>query len=114
MQSDSQIHINSSNIRPLKNSTRPFCSGGVAISPNDHNWDAYLTNDHTLSDAEVTQGERCVRILLQGIYAAEGTVFGAVRARQIAVDGYAGQRWISKLTYRMKAGLVHHRFAIQS
>jgi hypothetical protein len=56
----------------------------MAIGPNDDNWDAYLTNDHKLSDAEMTQVERCVCVLLRGIYAAAVTVFwistGAARA----------------------------------
>lgn len=32
-----------------------FCAGSMAIGPNDHNWDAYLTKYYTLSDAEITQ-----------------------------------------------------------
>ena len=64
---------------------------GMQMDLNDFNWDAYLTNDRTLSDPEVIQVERGGRIRLRVVNASAATVFwidtGAVPARLIAVDG---------------------------
>ncbi|AMY71322.1 multicopper oxidase family protein [Frigidibacter mobilis] len=69
--------------------------GGMAMDLNDHEWDAYLANDRTLSDPEVVRVERGGRIRLRVINAAAATVFwietGAVGARLVAVDGNAVQ-----------------------
>lgn len=69
--------------------------GGMAMDLNDYDWDAYLTNDRTLSDPEVVQVERGGRILLRVINAAAATVFwidtGGAEARLVAVDGHAVQ-----------------------
>ncbi|MFH5775294.1 multicopper oxidase family protein [Paracoccus sp. NGMCC 1.201697] len=58
---------------------------------NDYDWDAYLTNDRTLSDPEVIRVERDGRVLLRVVNAAAATVFwidtGGVQARLVAVDG---------------------------
>ncbi|PKP75323.1 MAG: copper oxidase [Alphaproteobacteria bacterium HGW-Alphaproteobacteria-6] len=68
---------------------------GMAMDLNDHDWDAYLANDRTLSDPEVVRIERGGRIRLRVINAAAATVFwidtGAAEARLIAVDGHAVQ-----------------------
>jgi FtsP/CotA-like multicopper oxidase with cupredoxin domain len=68
---------------------------GMAMDLNDYDWDAYLANDHTLSDPEVVQVERGGRIRLRVINAAAATVFwvdtGAAEARLVAVDGHAVQ-----------------------
>lgn len=65
--------------------------GGMQMDLNDFNWDAYLTNDRTLSDPEVAQVERGGRIRLRVVNASAATVFwidtGAAPARLIAVDG---------------------------
>ncbi|MFG6083677.1 multicopper oxidase family protein [Paracoccus litorisediminis] len=69
--------------------------GGMAMDLNDHDWDAYLANDRTLSDPEVVQVERAGRIRLRVINAAAATVFwidtGAVEGRLVAVDGHPVQ-----------------------
>lgn len=69
--------------------------GAMAMDLNDHDWDAYLANDRTLSDPEVVQVERGGRVRLRVINAAAATVFwidtGAARARLVAVDGHAVQ-----------------------
>ncbi|MCB2144738.1 MAG: copper oxidase, partial [Rhodobacteraceae bacterium] len=66
---------------------------GMAMDLNDHDWDAYLANDRTLSDPEVIRVERGGRLRLRVINAAAATVFwidtGAVEARLAAVDGHA-------------------------
>ncbi|WP_340107264.1 multicopper oxidase family protein [Pikeienuella sp. HZG-20] len=68
---------------------------GMAMDLNDHDWDAYLANDRTLSDPEVVRVERGGRIRLRVINAAAATVFwietGAAQARLVAVDGHAVQ-----------------------
>ncbi|WP_118132969.1 multicopper oxidase family protein [Oceanicella sp. SM1341] len=68
-------------------------TGGMAMDLNDHDWDAYLANDRTLSDPEVITVDRGGRIRLRVINAAAATVFwidsGAVGARLVAVDGNA-------------------------
>ena len=65
--------------------------GGMQMDLNDFNWDAYLTNDRTLSDPEVVQVERGGRIRLRVVNASAATVFwidtGTAPARLIAVDG---------------------------
>lgn len=65
--------------------------GGMAMDRNDHDWDAYLANDRTLSDPEVVTVERGGRVRLRVINAAAATVFwidtGAASARLVAVDG---------------------------
>ncbi len=69
--------------------------GGMAMDLNDHDWDAYLANDRTLSDPEVVQVERGGRIHLRVINAAAATVFwidtGAAQARLVAADGHGVQ-----------------------
>jgi FtsP/CotA-like multicopper oxidase with cupredoxin domain len=66
---------------------------GMAMDLNDHDWDAYLANDRTLSDPEVVPVERGGRILLRVINAAAATVFwidtGQAPARLVAADGHA-------------------------
>ncbi|NNU80458.1 multicopper oxidase family protein [Halovulum dunhuangense] len=68
---------------------------GMAMDLNDHDWDAYLANDRTLSDPEVVRVERGGRIRLRVINAAAATVFwidtGAAEARLVAVDGQGVQ-----------------------
>lgn len=68
---------------------------GMAMDLNDYNWDAYLTNDRTLSDPDVVRVEKGGRIKLRVINGAAATVFwidtGAVSARLVAVDGHAVQ-----------------------
>lgn len=67
--------------------------GRMAMDINDHDWDAYLANDRTLSDPEVVRVERGGRIKLRVINAAAATVFwidtGAAAARLVGVDGHA-------------------------
>ncbi|WP_395540792.1 multicopper oxidase family protein [Neotabrizicola sp. sgz301269] len=64
---------------------------GMAMDLNDYNFDAYLTNDRTLSDPEVVAVEAGGRIRLRIVNAAAATVFwidtGAAAARLVAVDG---------------------------
>ena len=59
---------------------------------NDYNFDAYLTNDRTLSDPEVVRVEAGGHIHLRIINGAAATVFwidiGVEDARLIAVDGH--------------------------
>jgi FtsP/CotA-like multicopper oxidase with cupredoxin domain len=67
--------------------------GGMAMDLNDHDWDAYLTNDRTLSDPEIVTVEQGGRVRLRIINAAAATVFwidtGGVEATLAAVDGHA-------------------------
>ncbi|SPU54258.1 copper resitance protein [Bordetella trematum] len=69
--------------------------GGMAMDLNDYDWDAYLTNDRTLSDPEVIRVERGGRLRVRVINAASATVFwfdsGVLDARLVAVDGHAVQ-----------------------
>lgn len=64
---------------------------GMAMDLNDYDWDAYLTNDRTLTDPDVVRVERGARIHLRIINAASATVFwidtGSVAASLVAVDG---------------------------
>jgi FtsP/CotA-like multicopper oxidase with cupredoxin domain len=66
--------------------------GGMAMDLNDHDWDAYLANDRTLSDPEVVTVDRGGRIRLRVINAAAATVFwidtGELAATLSAVDGH--------------------------
>lgn len=66
-------------------------TGGMAMDLNDHDFDAYLANDRTLSDPEVVPVEAGGRVRLRVINAAAATVFwidtGTVPGRLIAVDG---------------------------
>ncbi len=68
---------------------------GMAMDLNDYDWDAYLTNDRTLSDPEVVMVEKGGRIKLRVINGASATVFwidtGGLSARLVAVDGHAVQ-----------------------
>ncbi|MFU0507836.1 multicopper oxidase family protein [Pseudaminobacter sp. NGMCC 1.201702] len=68
---------------------------GMTMDLNDYNWDAYLTNDRTLSDPDVVRVERGGRIRLRVINGASATVFwidtGALSARLVAVDGHSVQ-----------------------
>lgn len=64
---------------------------GMAMDLNDFEFDAYLANDRTLDDPEVTTVERGGRVLLRAVNAASMTAFwidlGPVRGRLVAVDG---------------------------
>ncbi|MFN3525116.1 MAG: multicopper oxidase family protein [Paracoccus sp. (in: a-proteobacteria)] len=69
--------------------------GGAGVSQmdlNDFDFDAYLANDRTLSDPEVTRVERGGRVLLRIINGAAATAFwvdlGALSGRLVAVDGH--------------------------
>lgn len=66
---------------------------GMIMDLNDYNWDAYLTNDRTLSDPDVVRVERGGRVRLRVINAASATVFwidtGSLSAQLVAVDGHA-------------------------
>lgn len=63
--------------------------GGMDL--NDINYDAYLANDRTLDDPEVTQVEKGGRVRLRIINGAASTAFsistGALAAELVAVDG---------------------------
>lgn len=48
---------------------------GMAMDLNDYNWDAYLTNDRTLSDPEIIMVEKGGRVKLRVINGASATVF---------------------------------------
>ncbi len=65
---------------------------GMAMDLNDYDFDAYLTNDRTLSDPEVVPVEAKGRIRLRIINGSAATVYwidtGAAAARLIAVDGH--------------------------
>jgi hypothetical protein len=39
--------------------------GGMDMDLNDYDWDAYLTNDRTLSDPDVVRVERSGRVRLR-------------------------------------------------
>jgi FtsP/CotA-like multicopper oxidase with cupredoxin domain len=68
--------------------------GGMVMDLNDFNFDAYLTNDRTLSDPEVIRVEAGGRILVRVINASAATVYWietGVPARLVAVDGHAVQ-----------------------
>jgi FtsP/CotA-like multicopper oxidase with cupredoxin domain len=64
---------------------------GMAMDLNDYNFDAYLTNDRTLTDPEVVPVDPGARIRLRVINASAATVFwidtGTAAARLVAVDG---------------------------
>lgn len=66
--------------------------GGMAMDLNDHDWDAYLANDRTLSDPEVVTVDHGGRVRLRVINAAAATVFwidtGELAATLAAVDGH--------------------------
>jgi len=68
---------------------------GMAMDLNDYDWDAYLTNDRTLSDPDVVRVEKGGRVKLRVINGAAATVFwidtGGLPARLVAVDGHAVQ-----------------------
>ncbi|WP_050526705.1 multicopper oxidase family protein [Pseudorhodobacter aquimaris] len=68
-------------------------AGGMQMDLNDFDFDAYLSNDRTLSDPEVIAVERRGRVLLRVINAAAATTFwidtGGIPARLVAVDGHA-------------------------
>ena len=68
---------------------------GMAVDLNDYDWDAYLTNDRTLSDPQIVRVEKGGRIKLRVINGASATVFwidtGELSARLVAVDGHAVQ-----------------------
>ncbi|MFC5384437.1 multicopper oxidase family protein [Aquamicrobium segne] len=68
---------------------------GMEMDLNDYDWDAYLTNDRTLSDPDVIRVERNGRVRLRIVNAAAATVFwidtGQVEARLVAVDGQGVQ-----------------------
>ncbi len=65
---------------------------GMAMDLNDFDFDAYLTNDRTLSDPEVVQVGAGGRIRLRIINGSAATVYwidtGDTQARLIAVDGH--------------------------
>jgi len=66
--------------------------GAMMGDLNDYDFDAYLTNDRTLSDPEIVPVEPRGRVLLRVVNAAAATTFwietGAVAARLVAVDGH--------------------------
>lgn len=66
--------------------------GAMAMDLNDHDWDAYLTNERTLDDPEVVKVDGGGRVLLRIINAASATVFwietGGLPGRLVAVDGH--------------------------
>jgi len=68
---------------------------GMAMDLNDYDFDAYLTNDRTLSDPEIVSVEKSGRVRLRVINGASATVFwietGEVEGRLVAVDGHAVQ-----------------------
>jgi FtsP/CotA-like multicopper oxidase with cupredoxin domain len=65
---------------------------GMAMDLNDYDFDAYLTNDRTLSDPEVVKVEAKGRVRLRIINGSSATVYwidtGRAAARLIAVDGH--------------------------
>lgn len=65
---------------------------GMAMDLNDYDFDAYLTNDRTLSDPEVVQVAAGGRVRLRIINGSAATVYwidtGEISARLIAVDGH--------------------------
>ena len=78
---------------------------GMAMDLNDYNWDAYLTNDRTLSDPEIIMVEKGGRVKLRVINGASATVFwidtGGLSARLVAVDGHAIARKRRRLSSRL-------------
>jgi FtsP/CotA-like multicopper oxidase with cupredoxin domain len=66
--------------------------GGMTMDLNDYDFDAYLTNDRTLSDPEIVKVEAGGRVRLRIINGSAATVFwidtGVTAARLIAVDGH--------------------------
>lgn len=83
------------NMGGMDMSNMDMSMGGMDMDLNDYDWDAYLTNDRTLSDPDVVRVERSGRVRLRIINAASATVFwidtGAAEARLVAVDGHAVQ-----------------------
>ncbi len=69
----------------------PGGMAGMAMDLNDVDYDAYLANDRTLSDPEVTKVAAGGRVRLRIINAATSTAFvldtGALEATVVAVDG---------------------------
>ena len=67
-------------------------TGGMAMDPNDFNFDAYLANVRTLSDPEVITVGAGGRIRLRVVNVAAATAFwmdtGSAPARLVAVDGH--------------------------
>ena len=65
---------------------------GMAMDLNDYDFDAYLTNDRTLSDPEIVKVEAKGRVRLRIINGSAATVYwidtGTAAARLIAVDGH--------------------------
>ena len=70
----------------------PGMEGMAGMDLNDFDWDAYLTNDRTLSDPDVITVERAGRVRLRIINGAAATVFwidtGSLDATLVAVDGH--------------------------
>ncbi len=68
---------------------------GMVMDLNDIDYDAYLANDRTLADPEVTRVERGGRVRLRLINGAAATAFwidlGGLEGRLVAVDGDAVQ-----------------------
>ncbi|GGA43436.1 multicopper oxidase family protein [Pelagibacterium lentulum] len=65
--------------------------GGMAMDLNDFDFDAYLTNDRTLSDPEVVRVERGGRVKLRIINASAATTYWidtGIEGRLVAVDGH--------------------------
>lgn len=65
---------------------------GMAMDLNDYDFDAYLTNDRTLSDPEVVPVEANGRVRLRVINGSAATAYwidtGGLAARLVAVDGH--------------------------
>lgn len=75
----------------MNHGAMPGGMAGMAMDLNDVDYDAYLANDRTLSDPEVTKVAAGGRVRLRIINAATSTAFvldtGALEATVVAVDG---------------------------
>lgn len=69
----------------------PGMMGGMAMDLNDIDYDAYLANERTLGDPQVTRVDKGGMVRLRVVNAATSTAFtldtGALEATVIAVDG---------------------------
>jgi hypothetical protein len=59
---------------PAPDALHDMDMSGMAMDPNDFNFDAYLANDRTLNDPEVTRVDNGGRVRLRVINAAAATV----------------------------------------
>ena len=86
---------------PVAGSGMPMAGApGMAMDLNDIDYDAYLANDRTLGDPQVTRVERGGVVRLRIINGATSTAFtldtGALEASVIAVDGQPVQPIIGR------------------